>query len=435
VPDNVDVLDAANATVPIATDDVSGVQFQKVKLDLGGDGVSVPVEGSLPVTVGNFPATQPVSIAAAVAVTGPATDAQLRATPLPVSLASAPLPTNAATVAGQDATNALLTTIDADTSALAGVVRAEDTTHMSGDTGIMTLAVRADNESTLAIPDGDYAPLQVNAVGRLKVSTQPGLYDIVTGPITANAQTVFCRVDRASNVMMHMVATSLVGHNCTFEGSIDSTTGTDGAWFVIQAVRSNANTIETTTGVLAATPAYSWELSVNGLAFMRVRATAHTSGTALWKIQRGSYATEPIPAVQVSATQPVSVAAGVSAIGDVGIQVRANATGAASTHHIVSAATTNVAQIKATAGRVLGYCLSNTTASWQYVKFHNLASATAGAAVQMTVGIPPNGKAECGIPAGIAFTTAISRSIVTGAADADATATTVAAVVGDVFFA
>lgn len=195
---------------------------------------------------------------------------------------------------------------EATLATLAAAVRAEDTAHTSGDVGIMPLAVRADGETTLSIPDGDYAPLQVNSVGRLKVATMPGAYAIVTGSITANAQTVFCDVSRASNVMFHMVATSLVGHNSTFEGSIDSTNGTDGAWFGIQAIRSNANTIETTTGTLAATPAYAWEASVNGLAFVRVRATAHTSGTALWKIQRGSYATEPIPGAQISGTQPVS---------------------------------------------------------------------------------------------------------------------------------
>jgi hypothetical protein len=167
-------------------------------------------------------------------------------------------------------------------------------------------AVRVDDELSTAAANGDLAALQVNAVGRLKVSAQPGLYDLVTGAITANAQTVFCRVDRASNVMLHMVATTLVGHNATFEGSLDSTNGVDGAWFGIQVVRTNANTIETATGALAATPAYAWEASVNGLAFVRVRATAHTGGTALWKIQRGSYATEPIPASQASATQAVS---------------------------------------------------------------------------------------------------------------------------------
>ena len=47
--DNTTIRDAADTAVPIATDDVSGVQFQRVKLDLGGDGVSVPVVDALPV--------------------------------------------------------------------------------------------------------------------------------------------------------------------------------------------------------------------------------------------------------------------------------------------------------------------------------------------------------------------------------------------------
>ena len=65
---------ADNVTTPygdVATDDVGGVQFQRVKLDLGGDGVSVPVTTALPVSGTFFQATQPVSIAAAVAVTPP----------------------------------------------------------------------------------------------------------------------------------------------------------------------------------------------------------------------------------------------------------------------------------------------------------------------------------------------------------------------------
>ncbi|PKP99605.1 MAG: hypothetical protein CVT74_07435 [Alphaproteobacteria bacterium HGW-Alphaproteobacteria-13] len=50
-----------------------------------------------------YPATQPVSIADPVAVTGPLTDAQLRAAAVPVSAASLPLPTGAATNAKLDA--------------------------------------------------------------------------------------------------------------------------------------------------------------------------------------------------------------------------------------------------------------------------------------------------------------------------------------------
>jgi len=97
---------------------------------------------------------------------------------------------------------------------------------------------------------------------------------------------------------------TFAGVNCTFEGSLEATGDTN--WFGIQAVRSNANTIETTTGVLAAQPVYGWELSVNALRRVRVRATARTSGTQSWRFVLGTYATEPIPAAQVTATQPVS---------------------------------------------------------------------------------------------------------------------------------
>lgn len=45
----------------------------------------------------------------------------------------------------------------------------EDTAHSSGDLGAMALAVRNDSEGTLVDTDGDYAPLQVDSVGRLRV--------------------------------------------------------------------------------------------------------------------------------------------------------------------------------------------------------------------------------------------------------------------------
>lgn len=46
----------------------------------------------------------------------------------------------------------------------------EDTAHSSGDVGVMSLAVRRDANTTLVDADGDYAPLQVNAIGELKVA-------------------------------------------------------------------------------------------------------------------------------------------------------------------------------------------------------------------------------------------------------------------------
>jgi hypothetical protein len=55
--------------------------------------------------------------------------------------------------------------------------------------------------------------------------------------------------------------------------------------------------------------------------------------------------------------------------------------------------------------------------------------------VVRTIGIPPNGVADFVLEGGIAFSTGIGLTIVTGSADADATAVAAGDVVGDLFFA
>lgn len=101
--DNIPITPGAGAT--IATDDVAGVHYQVVKQAFGLADAATLVSASNPlpvtgtVTVGNaslavtgafYQATQPVSltsttITGSVAVTGPLTDTQLRATAVPVS--------------------------------------------------------------------------------------------------------------------------------------------------------------------------------------------------------------------------------------------------------------------------------------------------------------------------------------------------------------
>lgn len=410
-----------------------------------------------------FPATQPISAAALPLPTGASTEtttaailAKLTADPATQTTLAAILAKLIAapsTEAKQDAQTALLTTIDADSSVLASVVKAEDSASADGDAGIVILAQRRDTDSTAVSNDGDYAPLKTDEEGRLKVATKPASFADITGDITAIQATISTPVaggtvsgdvSRASNVMAFCTGTfSTV--NCTFEGSLEPSG--DSNWFAVQAVRSNANTIETTTGNLSAQPAYAWELSVNALSRIRVRCTARTSGTQSWRFRLGTYATEPIPAAQVSATQPVSgtvtanigtgsIAAGTNAIGDVGVQYRANATGAATRYHLVSAATTNAAFVKASAGRLVGWHIQNTNAAARFVKLHNSATApTAGAAVVQTIGVPPNGLSSLSIPGGIGFSTGIAISTVTGSADADATAVGAGDLIIDLFYA
>ncbi len=71
---------------------------------------------------------------------------------------------------------ALLTTIDGDTSDLATLIHIEDTSHTTADPGVQILSVRNDTLATLADTDGDYAPTQVNADGALysEVVAMPG---------------------------------------------------------------------------------------------------------------------------------------------------------------------------------------------------------------------------------------------------------------------
>lgn len=75
----------------------------------------------------------------------------------------------------------LLTTIDADTSSIESnislMTKAEDSVHVSGDSGIMSLAVRNDAGTALAA-DGDYIPFTTDSSGALYVN--------VTTPITVD---------------------------------------------------------------------------------------------------------------------------------------------------------------------------------------------------------------------------------------------------------
>jgi len=367
---------ADNVTLPgtgavVATDDVDGRQFQLVKLAVGGDGVANQVDA---------------------------------ANPIPVSLGSAPLPTGAAT--------------EATLASLAAMVKAEDSPHTSGDQGVAMFGIRSDTDTPTA-NDGDYTILKLDEEGRLKVATKPASYPDITGDITAVQATIGTPVvggtvagdvSRASNVMVFCTGTfSTV--NCTFEGSLQDTGDTN--WFGIQAIRSNANTIETTTGNLSAQPVYAWEMSVNALKRVRVRCTARTSGTQSWRFVLGTYATEPIPGAQASATQPVS-----------GTVTATNTTPSPS--NINSAATTNGTLIKGSAGTLFSINAFNNGGAAAYVKLYNKATApTVGTDIPVLVIPVPAGSQNQPFTLGTLghrFALGIGLAITGGSADNDTTA-------------
>lgn len=90
---------------------------QNIRALTSGDQVTI-ANASVPVTGAFFQATQPVSIASSVAVTGPLTDAQLRAAVVPVSLAST-------TISNFPATQAVSNTLEtASTGTITSVTNA-----------------------------------------------------------------------------------------------------------------------------------------------------------------------------------------------------------------------------------------------------------------------------------------------------------------------
>lgn len=222
--------------------------------------------------------------------------------------------------------------------------------------------------------------------------------------------------------------------------------GVDGAWKVANLATTTLTLVPPTGTTMPGLPA-DFTTTTSGGAVIR-RTDLRVSFVRIFDYERARVELLPRPAGDLAGAAPVTIqgtptvsftqpalVAGTALVGDVGVQYRATASGA-SAAHIVSAATTNATNLKNAAGKVLGWYLVNNTASWRYVKLHNLATApTAGAAVARTIGIPPNGVASFFSEGGITFATGIGYTIVTGAADADATAVGANEVVGELIWA
>lgn len=103
---------------------------------------------------------------------------------------------------------------------------------------------------------------------------------------------------------------------------------------------------------------------------------------------------------------------------------------------VLSAASTNAALVKATAGRVYGYHFANSSAAWRYVKLYNKASAPVpGTDVPvLQIPIPPGGVAVVDRSVPISFATGIGIAVVAGPADNDATAIVANEVMGHLLY-
>ena len=407
--DNVPIT--AGVGTDIATDEVAGDHYQRIKLTDGtpdsenhaivsaagalkvdGSAVTQPVSGAVSisgaVSVSNFPATQPVSgsvsVSGSVAVTGPLTDAQLRAVAVavdgsgvtqPVSAASLPLPTGAAT-------ETTLAAIMADVDRLPVLVSGRTPVDGSG-------VVQPVSLPTMVLSSYNQA-----------------------GVITINTDLL----------VLDCASVEAVSIQCTSMGTAGVVTA---SWSNDNSTFVNAS-IMTQAGVAAATfnAAGLWTTPVMGRYFRLRLTTATTAGTTTLSVQRLSQA-NGLPVV----SQPVAVAGTVPVSGTLtSAGTTTNTPVTPTTTFTNSAATNNAAFLKASAGTVWSISAFNAGASPVYVKYYNRTTApTVGTDVPvMVVAVPATQTVMIGGGAnGIRFATGIAIAIVTGAADSDNTAVAV----------
>lgn len=162
--------------------------------------------------------------------------------------------------------------------------------------------------------------------------------------------------------------------------------------------------------------------------YFRLRlTTATTAGTTTINVQGFQFAlTPPITTQAVSGTVTAnigtgSLAAGTNIIG--AIRLAADSTqGAGTTHHLISAATTNATSVKASAGTINTMSCSNANAAARYFKLYNKASApTVGTDTPVATILLKPGETtiiDCG-SYGRRLATGIAYAITTGMAVAD----------------
>jgi hypothetical protein len=118
------------------------------------------------------------------------------------------------------------------------------------------------------------------------------------------------------------------------------------------------------------------------------------------------------------------------------VGVVARADGGFSKHRLLSAATTNATSVKASAGKVGGWYVSNTNAAGRWLKFYDKASApTVGTDVPfLTIFLPPGVASNVTLTTGIDFPTGIAFALTTGVADADVAAVAANEIVLNLFY-
>jgi hypothetical protein len=165
--------------------------------------------------------------------------------------------------------------------------------------------------------------------------------------------------------------------------------------------------------------------------YIRIRTTAYTSGTITCNALIAQQPAMPpeirttyngTQAVSQSGTWTVQPGNTANTTAWLMNNIPNSAQGASTSHHLISAASTNATSVKASAGVINTIQVSNINAAFRYFKLYNKASApTVGTDTPvLTLALPPNSSVpvDCG-PFGIRLATGIAYALTTGMAVAD----------------
>jgi hypothetical protein len=162
---------------------------------------------------------------------------------------------------------------------------------------------------------------------------------------------------------------------------------------------------------------------------------ATNSGNKDAGTQRVVIATDQVQLTNALKVDPSAVTSPVSIAASVKVNAEPETAGGLSIFHLVSAATTNATNIKASAGQVYGWYIYNSNAAARKVAFHNTAGTpTAGASVSFAIVIPPTSAANVEFTNGIAYGTGIAITTVTDLTDAGATAVAASDLIINIFY-
>lgn len=208
-------------------------------------------------------------------------------------------------------------------------------------------------------------------------------------------------------------------------------------WVAISATPAGGGASVTALSGQSAANAY--EIYAPGALFVRLRATALTSGPISVRAIPVAMMQDVAPAVAGGAVDINAISSSSNKlIGDVALSPRATSAGLATVARLASAAaSTNAASIKASAGRLYKTRGYNAATAVRYLKLYNKASApTVGTdAPVVTLALKPSDAFDLDlIPIGQYFSTGIAYALTTGAADTDTGALTAADVVGLAFW-